>query len=218
MDAFSAAKAKMGAKSGGEAAAAAGLAAPQPAATAPSPAGPGSPSAPEPTAYKLEDLETLATVGEYGGGGSGEEQRAAQVLPAGAAPAPSPFRCRRTPLSARNRALSARSEAAGREFGPLTGDRCRWGSPLLAHAHILCGRCAARHCGTGTARALRARWARRAIRLCSRGALRPARPSAGSAAALRYRAASAGLAAFGCIGMEIHHLNTVVGPVRDQTS
>lgn len=63
MDAFSAAKAKMGAKSGGEAAAAAGLAAPQPAATAPSPAGPGSPSAPEPTAYKLEDLETLATVG-----------------------------------------------------------------------------------------------------------------------------------------------------------
>lgn len=63
MDAFSAAKAKMGAKSGGEAAAA-GLAAPQPAAPAPSPAGPGSPAAPEPAAYKLEDLETLATVGE----------------------------------------------------------------------------------------------------------------------------------------------------------
>lgn len=97
MDAFSAAKAKMGAKSGGEAAAAAGLAAPQPAATAPSPAGPGSTSAPEPAAYKLEDLETLATVGEYGGGGSGEEQRAAQVLPAGAASAPSPSRCRRAP-------------------------------------------------------------------------------------------------------------------------
>lgn len=83
MDAFSAAKAKMGAKSGGEAAAAAvaaatGLAAPQLAAPAPSPAGPGSPAAPEPAAYKLEDLETLATVGECGkgrGGGTGEEQR-----------------------------------------------------------------------------------------------------------------------------------------------
>ncbi|XP_067152298.1 cAMP-dependent protein kinase catalytic subunit PRKX isoform X1 [Apteryx mantelli] len=65
MDAFSAAKAKMGAKSGGEAAAAAaaGLAAPQPAAPSPSPASHGSPAAPEPAAYKLEDLETLATVG-----------------------------------------------------------------------------------------------------------------------------------------------------------
>ncbi|XP_058719152.1 cAMP-dependent protein kinase catalytic subunit PRKX isoform X2 [Poecile atricapillus] len=62
MDAFSAAKAKMGAKSGGEAAAA-GVAAPQPAVPAPSPAGPGSPAALEPAAYKLEDLETLATVG-----------------------------------------------------------------------------------------------------------------------------------------------------------
>ncbi|XP_074989819.1 cAMP-dependent protein kinase catalytic subunit PRKX isoform X2 [Calonectris borealis] len=61
MDAFSAAKAKMGAKSGGEAAA--GLAAPQPATPAPTPPGPGSPAAPEPAAYKLEDLETLATVG-----------------------------------------------------------------------------------------------------------------------------------------------------------
>ncbi|RMC06536.1 hypothetical protein DUI87_15973 [Hirundo rustica rustica] len=61
MDAFSAAKAKMGAKSGGEAAAA-GVAAPQPAVPAPSPAGPGSPAALEPAAYKLEDLETLATV------------------------------------------------------------------------------------------------------------------------------------------------------------
>lgn len=65
MDAFSAAKAKMGAKSGGEAAAA-GVAAPQPAVPAPSPAGPGSPAALEPAAYKLEDLETLATVGECG--------------------------------------------------------------------------------------------------------------------------------------------------------
>ncbi|XP_063197149.1 cAMP-dependent protein kinase catalytic subunit PRKX isoform X2 [Chroicocephalus ridibundus] len=65
MDAFSAAKAKMGAKSGGEAvaAAAAGLAAPQLASPAPSPVGPGSPAAPEPASYKLEDLETLATVG-----------------------------------------------------------------------------------------------------------------------------------------------------------
>ncbi|XP_062343988.1 cAMP-dependent protein kinase catalytic subunit PRKX isoform X2 [Cinclus cinclus] len=62
MDAFSAAKAKMGAKSGGEAAAA-GVAAPQPAVQSPSPAGPGSPAALEPAAYKLEDLETLATVG-----------------------------------------------------------------------------------------------------------------------------------------------------------
>ncbi|XP_075569848.1 cAMP-dependent protein kinase catalytic subunit PRKX [Pelecanus crispus] len=63
MDAFSAAKAKMGAKSGGEAAAAAGLAAPQPAVPVASPTGPASPAAPEPAAYKLEDLETLATVG-----------------------------------------------------------------------------------------------------------------------------------------------------------
>ncbi|XP_025958147.2 cAMP-dependent protein kinase catalytic subunit PRKX isoform X2 [Dromaius novaehollandiae] len=63
MDSFSAAKAKMGAKSGGEAAAAAGLAAPQPAAASPSLAGHSSPAAPEPAAYKLEDLETLATVG-----------------------------------------------------------------------------------------------------------------------------------------------------------
>lgn len=55
----------MGAKSGGEAAAA-GVAAPQPAVPAPSPAGPGSPGALEPAAYKLEDLETLATVGECG--------------------------------------------------------------------------------------------------------------------------------------------------------
>lgn len=70
MDAFSAAKAKMGAKSGGEAvaAAAAGLAAPQLASPAPSPVGPGSPAAPEPASYKLEDLETLATVGECGKG------------------------------------------------------------------------------------------------------------------------------------------------------
>lgn len=81
MDAFSAAKAKMGAKSGGEAAAAAavGLAAPQPAAPAPGPAGPGSPC--EPAAYKLEDLETLATVGECGraGGAAAANKGAAQV-------------------------------------------------------------------------------------------------------------------------------------------
>lgn len=76
MDAFSAAKAKMGAKSGGEAAAA-GVAAPQPAVPAPSPAGPGSPAALEPAAYKLEDLETLATVGECGKGGN---KGAAEVL------------------------------------------------------------------------------------------------------------------------------------------
>lgn len=69
MDAFSAAKAKMGAKSGGEAAAA-GVAAPQPAVPAPGPAAPGSPAALEPAAYKLEDLETLATVGECGDEGN----------------------------------------------------------------------------------------------------------------------------------------------------
>lgn len=70
MDAFSAAKAKMGAKSGGEAAAAAGVAAPQPAVPAPGPAALGSPAALEPAAYKLEDLETLATVGECGDEGN----------------------------------------------------------------------------------------------------------------------------------------------------
>lgn len=109
MDAFSAAKAKMGAKSGGEAAAAAavGLAAPQPAAPAPGPAGPGSPC--EPAAYKLEDLETLATVGECG---RAARRRRTKELP----------RC--LPACGRAAGTAPRCPPAGR-WGPLRGGGVR---------------------------------------------------------------------------------------------
>lgn len=125
MDAFSAAKAKMGAKSGGEAAAAAavGLAAPQPAAPAPGPAGPGSPC--EPAAYKLEDLETLATVGECGrAGGAAAANKGAAQVPA----CLRPCRRHRSPLPPRG-ALGAAPGRRGSGCGRWVAGRCLGDTP-----------------------------------------------------------------------------------------